>query len=504
MAHTFVMQTPFSANNPTGTKSFAIPPWSVLVLCAMVSVLLMVVTRFHDRGDRHRVLATRVLEQKGVSLIHAVEAALYAGIRFRWSDEELDDILERLGKSADLKALAITTEQGEVLASSVPELRNTIMLSAKALSFEPAPNSVHLLREKDAVLVYGRMVVPNARERLQKYRERKGPRRPLDDRLIDRPTRRPAHELDHVSSRGIRANQSLLLVAVYDDASLYEAEALDTERFHGFIFFLLCINGIGLVVFYLLRAQARVREEAQRNIDALQQALRQRDRLATLGSMAAGIAHEIRNPLGAIKGLARYFKEGADPKSEEARLADMMTNEVLRLDKVVGDLLDFTKPCALVRTPITVSNLSERLQWLIESDLKHGKITFIADIPSPFPPLCGDEDKLVQALLNLALNSIQAMPNGGTLTLRALLQEGKAMGQKQDEIWLELADTGGGMDANTLERMLTPYFTTKADGTGLGLPIAHKIFEEHGAAMTVHSEEGQGTIVTVRFYAESR
>ncbi|MFR9040939.1 MAG: two-component system sensor histidine kinase NtrB, partial [Bilophila wadsworthia] len=196
-------------------------------------------------------------------------------------------------------------------------------------------------------------------------------------------------------------------------------------------------------------------------IRRLQSELRRRDRLVALGNMAAGIAHEVRNPLSAIKGLARFFMEASPEGSDESRMADIMTREVLRLDKVVGDLLDFARPDVLNLTDVGLNELVERARDMVRSDMDARRIRFEAELPEPPLSVRLDRDRMTQVLLNLFLNAVQAMPDGGRLMVRARMEG--------TELALDVADTGCGIAPERLADIFSPYFTTKASGTGLGL-----------------------------------
>ena len=226
-------------------------------------------------------------------------------------------------------------------------------------------------------------------------------------------------------------------------------------------------------------------------IRRLQSELRRRDRLVALGDMAAGIAHEVRNPLSAIKGLARFFMEASPEDSEESRMAGIMTQEVLRLDKVVGDLLDFARPDALNLTDVALDDFVERARRMVQSDMDARGIVFRAELPEPPLVVRLDRDRMTQVLLNLFLNAVQAMPDGGMLTVRGRMDG--------PELVLDVADTGCGIAPERLADIFSPYFTTKARGTGLGLSIVHKIVEAHDGTIEVFSTPGAGTTFRLRF-----
>jgi two-component system sensor histidine kinase HydH len=214
-------------------------------------------------------------------------------------------------------------------------------------------------------------------------------------------------------------------------------------------------------------------------------------RLASLGRLAAGIAHEIRNPLSSIKGFATYFKERYRENSEDNNTADIMIQEVDRLNRVIGQLLEFARPMAIHKKAISLQTLMRQALKMIERQAKERDITVQADLPSDIQEVPVDPDKVNQVLLNLYLNAIEAMQKGGTLTV-ALSRESDA-----SRVKIVVSDTGVGISKDDLEHIFDPYFTTRQTGTGLGLAIVHRILESHNGEVRVQSEPGLGTTVSV-------
>lgn len=198
-------------------------------------------------------------------------------------------------------------------------------------------------------------------------------------------------------------------------------------------------------------------------IRRLQSELRRRDRLVALGNMAAGIAHEVRNPLSAIKGLARFFMEASPEGSDESRMADIMTREVLRLDKVVGDLLDFARPDVLNLTDVGLNELVERARDMVRSDMDARKIRFEAELPEPPLSVRLDRDRMTQVLLNLFLNAVQAMPDGGRLMVRARMEG--------TELALNVADTGAASPPNVWRIFSARISPPRPAARGWGFPL---------------------------------
>jgi two-component system, NtrC family, sensor histidine kinase HydH len=218
----------------------------------------------------------------------------------------------------------------------------------------------------------------------------------------------------------------------------------------------------------------------------LQAQIRRQEKLAALGGLAAGVAHEIRNPLSSIKGLATYFADRFAADSKERDLAQVMTREVDRLNRVISELLEFARPTDLKRQATEINPLLEHSLQLIQQDAAAKQIEIVRRFADNVCPAHIDPDRLAQALLNLYLNAIQAMSPGGCLTVNSSPQPGGGVA-------IEIHDSGSGISEEHLDRIFDPYFTTKAKGTGLGLAIVHKIVEAHQGRIEVQSTPGQGT-----------
>ncbi len=227
----------------------------------------------------------------------------------------------------------------------------------------------------------------------------------------------------------------------------------------------------------------------------LQFELRRRDRLAALGTLAAGVAHEVRNPLSAIKGIARYFEESNPSESVDAELAQTLGQEVSRLDRVVGELLDLARPDNIQRVMTPLDALIERAHRMVKPALQAGGVCLVVDLPKPPPQVAVDADRLAQVLINLFLNAIEAMCESEKrlLTVRGTIKQ-----QAYEKILqLDVEDSGPGIPAGKLQDIFSPYFTTKSQGTGLGLSIVHKIIEAHDGIIEAKNAVGGGCIMSM-------
>jgi signal transduction histidine kinase len=241
----------------------------------------------------------------------------------------------------------------------------------------------------------------------------------------------------------------------------------------------------------------------------LYEKMKERDRLAALGEMAAGLAHEIRNPLGAIKGAAQYL----DPKdlpAGDSEILQIIVEEVNRLDGVVAQFLDYSRPFPTAQSgkfaPTDLNDVIWKTMKLIESNLPK-TVSLEVDLTPGLPSITADAEQLKQVFINLALNAVQAMPDGGRLTVRtrrphAPVELGLSESTPRysaDLVEVRFADTGAGIPEDALDRIFIPFYTTKSKGTGLGLAISQRIVKGHGGTIEVQSRLGEGSEFILRF-----
>jgi signal transduction histidine kinase len=223
-------------------------------------------------------------------------------------------------------------------------------------------------------------------------------------------------------------------------------------------------------------------------------------RLASLGVMASEIAHQVRSPLGGIELYASLLKERAsgDPK----RLAGEILNAVQRLYTTISHLLSFAAEPNIAGDVLSVASLLEDLQEDCRPLFVNSPSSISFSCRSDLPPLWADRSLLAQAVLNLIVNAKEAMPSGGPITLEAKLSSFSAIsGQIHRAIEIEVTDEGVGIAPENRERIFDPFFTTKSEGTGLGLAFTHKIVTAHGGSITISSNSGQGTQISLYFPA---
>jgi two-component system sensor histidine kinase HydH len=214
-------------------------------------------------------------------------------------------------------------------------------------------------------------------------------------------------------------------------------------------------------------------------------------RLASVGRLAAGVAHEIRNPLSSIKGFATYFKERYKNAPEDQQTANIMIQEVDRLNRVVGQLLEFARPVTVSPKLTSLKNLIDDSIKLVEQQALEKQITISTHNSAQIDEVFIDHDRINQILLNLYINAIESMDAGGELGVRLSYNNGEKY------LLIQVSDTGCGIQKEDLTKIFDPYFTTKSSGTGLGLAIAHNNVEAMGGTIKVNSDPGKGTTFTL-------
>ena len=226
-------------------------------------------------------------------------------------------------------------------------------------------------------------------------------------------------------------------------------------------------------------------------IRELQKEVTKSRHLTSIGSLAAGVAHEIRNPLSSIKGFAVYLKDKLSGNIEDEKTAEVMIQEVERLNRVISQLIEFARPLELKKEETRFSDLVRHTVKLIDAEARKNEITIDMEIDTDAPLIEIDPDKIKQVLLNIFLYSLAAMKKGGKLVIMFLPGE--------SYLSVIISDTGMGIEKTDLPRIYDPYFTSKPAGTGLGLAIVQKIMEAHGGYINVESTAGQGTKIFLIF-----
>jgi signal transduction histidine kinase len=273
---------------------------------------------------------------------------------------------------------------------------------------------------------------------------------------------------------------------------------------------LLIYNVVGWVTGLLSERERREREGYRRTAEELQKAfeklrgqtslilekeeqLRRAERLSTMGELAAGITHEIRNPLAAIKGAVEIVLDPATPQPRREEFMKLMLNEVNRLNGVVSNFLGLARFQRVHRENASIADILVRMLGILEPQLSRKGVSTRTRFAPDLPDLKLDVSQMENAILNLLLNAVASMPNGGILSLATRTEKRDGA----EEVLVEITDTGAGIEPEHLPHIFDPFFTTKSDGTGLGLTIVKRIVKAQGGSIDVSSEPGSGTRVTL-------
>ena len=245
---------------------------------------------------------------------------------------------------------------------------------------------------------------------------------------------------------------------------------------------------------YQLLAEAQA--ETNRRLEQAQVEMRRSERLAALGQLSAGLAHEIRNPLGVIKGSAEMLSQRiakSDPLVSE--LAGYISSEVNRLNALVNRFLDFARPLQPDFSLEKVPSLLDQSLKVAQERWPEAKVELEKNYAPDLPSLSLDAGLCEQVFTNLFFNAYEAMPNGGKLRVAA----SRANSHRQDAVVIEIEDTGPGIPPEIQDQIFNPFFTTKKGGVGLGLSIVSKIIDNHGGEIKVQSSPGKGTCFRILF-----
>jgi two-component system sensor histidine kinase HydH len=441
----------------------------------ILGLVVLIMAARDTRKEKERM--TQQFTERAAALIWALEAGSRTRMAIRAGNPYLQLLLEETAKQPGIVYMAVTDGEGNILAHS--ERTESIVHFAD-------PESIAALDVSDSLKwrivdgaegvrifeAYASFSPIAGLIRGQHGHEGRG----------DTPFRRDIADLAPEEGRVIFAGL---------DARPFE-EALETD-FRGRVLNSLLVALVAFCAFVSLfwahnyRTSRRMLQDAEAFAADLQQQLRRSERLSALGNLAAGVAHEVRNPLSSIKGFATLLLGKAE-KEGDADAARMLIQEVDRLNRVVSGLLEFARPDTVRLAPTRLASVVEQALRLCASDAASQDIAVRFTPGADLPLVAADADKLAQALLNLFLNAIQAMDRGGALEISS------GRDPATDKILLRIADTGKGIAPEALSSIFDPYVTGRASGTGLGLAIVHRIVEQHGGVLRVESKPGRGSV----------
>ena len=450
-------------NSPRKTPRHRLPIRSLLVVVLLLSLGLVAVTLLNYRTAVR--VAEETLRNQGVSI--GLELAAEARARGAWEGPALQLLLAEQ-RRREVAFLAIVDRDGTILAHTNARLVGTQLEDAAFVNVRQTGQ------------LTGEMVTLGTGEEVYS---------------LTMPFHVPSGGPGTVSGAGQPRFRILRL-------ALHIAPARQIVH-HALIQVLL----VGVMVLVLLGLSAWQIRTLRRYLTLQEEAARQ-ERLAALGGMAAVLAHEIRNPLGAIKGLAQFLGEKRASDATQTEMTQTIAAEASRLERLVNDLLTYARPRPPERQPTDLSAALSEVMALARAAADQAGVKVRMDATDILPRVIADPEQIKQLFGNLVLNAIQAMPNGGTLAIttgtripssgdesapnvgRRLIQTGQ---------WVEISveDTGAGIPAADLPRIFEPFYTTRTKGTGLGLAICRQIVEAHGGAIRVSRTGPEGTAIEV-------
>lgn len=433
-----------------------------VVILLLVGLFAAVVIRDYGR-ESHAVRQT--LLEKGSVLIRALESGTRVGMGMRMHHAQQQTLLEEMAGQPGVLWFAVTDAQGNiVMHSDSRQVGKQLYTAAELEQLKPAENA--RWRFVDANDEKGNTVPA-----LEIYRQ---------FQPLFMPGRHGMGGMMRNSGTTNAVPQSIFIA--FDASDLASAQAREWRNTLIVLFALITVLLATLLTFFWYRRNLRSRQ-------LLQQEMNRKEKLVALGHLAAGVAHEIRNPLSSIKGLAKYFAERTPAGGEAHELAQVMAKEADRLNRVVSELLELVKPAHLSLQTVDLNEVIAHSMQLVSQDAQSRGIALRFMPDAALPRIQADPDRLTQVLLNLYLNAIHAIDRQGSIRIEA-----SASGA--DRVKIIVADSGKGIAPEQLDAIFTPYFTTKADGTGLGLAVVQNIIEQHGGTIQADSPTGKGAIFT--------
>ena len=427
----------------------------ILLLVCLFSALIV-----RDYG-RENEAARQTIQEKGSVLIRALESGTRVGMGMRMHHSQLQTLLEEMAWQPGVLWFAVTDENGKIIAHSDPRRVGESLYPASTL------RELNIGSE-------------------ERWRRLEQPEPALEIYRQFRPLNGGGHHMRMMMRRESAdlRNQAPQVIFI-----AFDTRELDADHARGLRNMVIMLCAAGVVMAATVLAQFWFCRY-QRSRKQLQEATARKEKLVALGHLAAGVAHEIRNPLSSIKGLAKYFAERTPADGEAHQLALVMAREADRLNRVVSELLELVRPAHLKYQSVDLNEVITHSLQLVSQDAASRAIslTFTAQ-----PALCriqADPDRLKQVLLNLYLNAVHAIGREGVITV-AVRECGDG------RVKVSVADSGKGMTAEQLQAIFTPYFSTKADGTGLGLAVVQNIVEQHGGTIHAESAPGEGALFTL-------
>lgn len=424
-----------------------------IMSCAALVLILVVAALAYLSVKRSEKDMAQLLSEKGSSLLRAFESAIRTGMRGEHG-VPLQALLEEMSTASDIEFVAVTMPDGIIIAHSdkfrigeIMEFEEELLDSKKIENLNPQTYEQWKIVEAENKRVF----------LLYRYFT-------LNQQDWTKDVPKPIIFLGlEVDPFEITNKQNRSYIAILSVITIFIG--------------LTCL----LAIFYAQKAaeSRKSQRHAEGQVKRLEEEVRRHEKLAAIGTLAAGVAHEIRNPLSSIKSFATYFRDHFPDGSDDKEAASIMVKEVDRLNRVISDLLGLSRQDNLQAQQVDLNLVIDHVVRLLHRSASNKNIKLSIRKAPHVPLVMCDMQRLSQAILNLCLNSVEAMPDGGELTIAI------TGGKKQ--IRILVVDNGQGIPENIISQIFDPYFTTKGSGTGLGLPMVHKIILAHKGTIDVKS-----------------
>ena len=448
---------------------FGFSPWVMVGIAVILGLAITVLTMRNAEREKRNMIDGFVA--RGEALIWALEAGSRTWMGFKGESRLLQMLIKETAEQPGLKYIAVVSSEGIVLAHSDSSMVGSRLAPDRMPEKSASQASWKMtdVQGTDIFEVYKNFApVEGGHHPFRGNKAGRHGRHSYRQKVADSEVWERQFE---AANEGGDGDEAIVLVGL--DRRPFE-EALEADFYSNLLSAaVVAFMALGALIsvfwaYHYRRSRRQLALEVTRN-----------ERLTALGHMAAGVAHEIRNPLSSIKGLATYLAQKFPHDGKGVEAANTLIGEVERLNRVVSELLEFAKPSALKLSPGSPEEVAARALRLAEADIKSKRIKVDLSSPDNLPGVPINAERLTQALLNLFLNAVQAMEPEGTLSV--------SLSEKDDGLHLVVSDTGPGLSEEVMESIFTPYFTTKPSGTGLGLAIVKQIIDGHHGRITVKS-----------------
>jgi signal transduction histidine kinase len=459
----------------------------------------------------HRGHMLQATEDKVRVMTEAIDRGIYVAMR-EGRSQDVQRILEEMSRDPDIEQIIIFDSRGKILRASQPELVGRVLDRDRVTRYLDLPDfSVTALREGGRLIHSAVKKIRNRQECFPCH----GSQATVNGVLhVDMSFRQTEEQIAEVERSALW--MMLLTVAVLATGGATLMTRLVERPVAGLIRAMAKVEGGDLET----RAELPARDELGRLADSFntmveklkaaraeievyqQNRLARAERLATLGEIAASLAHEIKNPLAGIAGAVEVMAEELPEVDPRKEIMHEILTQVHRLDRTVRDLLAFARPGKPDVEPCDIHQILDRVLILLAENPEAKRMRVVQAYQPGIPRVPADGRQLRQVFLNLILNAVQAMPAGGQITLQTALHndsgaEGEDSPAPGPVVEIAVTDTGPGIPPNTLKDIFTPFVTTKRRGTGLGLSVSRRIIEDHRGWITAESPAGQGATFRV-------